>query len=110
MVFFSVLRILVAIFLSSLATALSATTSTPTTATPSTTATVYPGEGTFQYAGCYNETIGYEEGGGARALSAGGWTMVSASTSKWHSFGLGLQEALRNNRANGINPTGIRKR
>ncbi|KAF2493734.1 WSC-domain-containing protein, partial [Lophium mytilinum] len=48
---------------------------TGTAASASASATVYPEAGTYKYAGCYNETTGYKENGGARALSAGGWTM-----------------------------------
>jgi hypothetical protein len=72
-----ILRVLVAVFLSSFADAVSKTAGQPAAASPSATATVYPGAGTYKYAGCYNETTGYTDAGGPRALSAGGWTMVS---------------------------------
>jgi hypothetical protein len=78
MIYYTVIRVILAAIFIACSTAAATTTATSAT-TPSSTAMVQinPGEGKYKYAGCYNETTGYADAGGVRALGAQGWTMVS---------------------------------
>ncbi|OCK96363.1 WSC-domain-containing protein [Cenococcum geophilum 1.58] len=76
MIYYTVLRVILAAIFIACSTAAATTTATSAT-TPSSTSMVQinPGEGKYKYAGCYNETTGYADAGGVRALGAQGWTM-----------------------------------
>lgn len=54
------------------------TTTTSDTTSPSTTLAIAPGASGYVYAGCWNETTGYAQGGGVRALAGG--SMASDTT------------------------------
>lgn len=57
------------LLLTALATAQETSIIYPTTAAPS--ATIVPGIHDYEYAGCWNETTGFPDSGGLRALNNG---------------------------------------
>ncbi|OCL14876.1 WSC-domain-containing protein [Glonium stellatum] len=67
--------ILAAIFIAHSVTAATTAASSATAPTSTAMVQINPGEGKYKYAGCYNETTGYADAGGVRALGAQGWTM-----------------------------------
>lgn len=54
----------------------------PTTAAP--TATIVPGIHSYEYAGCWNETLSIPDAGGIRALSNGNIVRPAPSPSNVH--------------------------
>lgn len=92
----SVLLLLLALSLAQSSSAASsssrASTATTTTVTgtsstsssyPSATLAIDQGSKGYSYAGCYNETQGYVQGGGVRALSGGSMNATDKMTVDW---------------------------
>lgn len=59
------------------------TTSTSTSAYPSATLAINQGSSGYEYAGCWNETQGFAQGGGVRALSGGSMNATDEMTPEW---------------------------